>query len=296
MKPFRKILFPIDFSEATTAMVPSVREMAERFNATVTVVNAFNLVREYSLAPSIEGTGNSEPAPILYSPALQELRYQRERSLDEFARTQFSTVRHSTTIEDGDPALVIRWVVQRENTDLIMMPTKGLGRFRRLLLGSVTAKVLHDVTCPVLTSAHQLDSTLTSHGSYRSILCAVDLNSEADSIFRTAAFLAQTYGAKICLLHIDPSSNENGQSPIALELRGAFDKALNAGKEPRGGGHELCLCALGSSIPEGIRQIAIKEGADLVVVGRGHIKGTFSQAWSHLYRIIRESPCPVLSV
>ena len=63
MKPFRKILFPIDFSEATTAMVPSVREMAERFNATVTVVNAFNLVREYSLAPSIEGTGNSRTGP-----------------------------------------------------------------------------------------------------------------------------------------------------------------------------------------------------------------------------------------
>jgi nucleotide-binding universal stress UspA family protein len=295
MIPFRKILFPIDFSDATAAMVPSVIEMAQRFDATITVLNAFNLIHEYSLAPRIEDTGDAEPDAIPYSSAFLELRNQRERSLDEFARAQFSSVSHSTKIEDGDPALVIQWVSQRENTDLIMMPTKGLGRFRRLLMGSVTVKVLHDVTCPVLTSAHEPDLTLPPNGAHRSILCAVDLSSEAETIFRTAAFLAQTYGAKISLLHIDSSSNENGQSPTALELRRAFDKSLCVGDETDIG-HGLCLCVLGSSIPEGIRQIAVKEEADLVVVGRGHIKGTFSRARSHLYRIIRESPCPVLSV
>jgi nucleotide-binding universal stress UspA family protein len=176
-----------------------------------------------------------------------------------------------------------------------MMPTKGLGKFRRLLLGSVTAKVLHDVSCPVLTSAHEPDTRLISHSGYRSILCTVDLNSEAEIIFRAAAFLAQAYSARMCLLHVNSSSRENGQPPTAFELRRAFDNALSAGDEP-GVGHDLCLCVLGSSIPEGIRQIAMKEEADLVVVGRGHIRGTFTQAWSHLYTIIRESPCPVLSV
>jgi hypothetical protein len=38
--------------------------------------------------------------------------------------------------------------------DLIMMPTYGMGSFRRHLIGSVTAKVLHDVACPVWTAAH----------------------------------------------------------------------------------------------------------------------------------------------
>jgi len=35
-----------------------------------------------------------------------------------------------------------------------MMPTHGLGGFRRFLLGSVTAKVLHDADCPVWTGVH----------------------------------------------------------------------------------------------------------------------------------------------
>jgi nucleotide-binding universal stress UspA family protein len=294
MMPFHRILFPVDLSEAAIAMVPSVIEMARRFDAAVTVLNAFNLIRDYSLAPSFEDTGDSEPSAIQYSPALQKLRDQRERSLDEFARKQFSNVSHSVRIEDGDPALVIQWAVQRENTDLIMMPTKGLGRFRRLLLGSVTAKVLHDVTCPVLTSAHEPDPTLISFSSYRSIVCAVDLNSETETIFRAAAFLAQTYGARICLLHVDPSFKENGQQPTAQEVRHSFDQAL--GVCTPGTGLDISLRSLDATIPEGIRQIAIEQEANLVVVGRGHTRGTFSRAWSHLYTIIRESPCPVLSV
>ena len=79
MMPFHRILFPVDFSEAAIAMVPSVIEMARRFDAAVTVLNAFNLIRDYSLAPSFEDTGDSEPPAIQYSPALQKLRDQRKR-------------------------------------------------------------------------------------------------------------------------------------------------------------------------------------------------------------------------
>jgi hypothetical protein len=50
--PFRRILFPIDFSKAAVAMVPAVSAMARRFDATVTVLNAFYEVPKYVLMPS----------------------------------------------------------------------------------------------------------------------------------------------------------------------------------------------------------------------------------------------------
>ena len=40
-----------------------------------------------------------------------------------------------------------------EDIDLIVMPTHA-GQFRRLVLGSTTAKVLDQVHCPVLTTKH----------------------------------------------------------------------------------------------------------------------------------------------
>lgn len=73
----------------------------------------------------------------------------------------------------------------------------------------------------------------------------------------------------------------------------AFQRTLEAsgysGADPR-------ICILDAAIPDGIRQTALEEKADLVIVGRGHLRGQISRVWSHVYTIIRESPCPVLSV
>ena len=57
MVPFDKILFPVDFSEASAAMVPDVAAMARKFNATVIVLHAFHIVYEYPLAPHAVGNG-----------------------------------------------------------------------------------------------------------------------------------------------------------------------------------------------------------------------------------------------
>jgi nucleotide-binding universal stress UspA family protein len=283
MMPFQKILFPVDFSQAVIDLAPAV-----------TVLNAFNLVRNYSLAPSADDLWDAEFVPIPYSAALQKLRDLRVRRLEEFARTHFSNTSPSTLVEDGDPAMVIEWAAHHENADLVMMPTKGLGRFRRLLLGSVTAKVLHDVACPVLTSAHEPDPGSLAPAGCRSVLCAVNMDSETADVFRAAAFLAKSFGARVCLLHIEPSAGQSGQPSDPQEIRDAFERAVGPGGAAIGAKARVRI--MDAAIPEGIRRIATEEEADLVVVGRGHARETFSQAWSHLYAIIRESPCPVLSV
>ena len=55
------------------------------------------------------------------------------------------------------------------------------------------------------------------------------------------------------------------------------------------------------SIVEGVVPLAVRDeaerlGADLIITGRGVAQGAFSRMWSHLYPIIRHSPCPVLSI
>ena len=47
---------------------------------------------------------------------------------------------------------------------------------------------------------------------------------------------------------------------------------------------------------DGIHHDIVRRKADLLITGRGHSTGTFSRMWSHLYAIIRDSPCPVLSI
>ena len=58
------------------------------------------------------------------------------------------------------------------------MPTHGYGIFRSMLLGSVTAKVLHDAACPVWTGVH-VEETPPNSAAFERILCAVDLTDKS---------------------------------------------------------------------------------------------------------------------
>lgn len=294
MTPFRVIVFPVDFSPAVKAFVPYVRDMARHFDCKVTLVHAFDVIPDYLLAPRFEVPGGPEPRGIPYTPAVQEMRDKRKHLLEQFAQTELGNTSYDTVIEDGEPVAVIEWAVRRVNADLVMMPTSGHGKFRRLLMGSVTAKVLHDLKCPVFTSAHQPQMPVASPDGYRSIVCAVELNPEAETVLQAAGIVSQAYGSKMCVVHVEaPAQGSDHGAPaeslrkMLREVSQAYGIKLDADAKIR---------VLDCAVPEGVRRAAIEEQAGLVVVGRGREKGNFSRVWSQLYAIIGESPCPVLSV
>ena len=75
-----------------------------------------------------------------------------------------------------------------------MMPTHGRGPFRRFVLGSVTAKVLHDTPCPVWTSAHLDVERAPTPANMANILCAVDLDDTGTHTLRYAGNFARRIG------------------------------------------------------------------------------------------------------
>ncbi len=209
------------------------------------------------------------------------------------AAIRLSDIRWTSKIEDGDPATVIEWAAMHEQSELIMMPTRGLGRFRRMLLGSVAAKVIHDVDCPVFTSAHEPFSPMSSQGVYRSILCAARFDPESEATLKMARFLADIYRARVCLLYIHSSSDARSEDEATQFIRHAFEQT---GADGLDSSESTCVRILDASVSEGIRQTAIEKEADLLIVGRRHFRGDVSWIWSSLYTIICESPCPVLTV
>ena len=59
-------------------------------------------------------------------------------------------VRAHTRVEVGDPAETVLDIAEEEESDLIVMGSRGFGTFRRLLMGSVSSQVLAQAHCPVL--------------------------------------------------------------------------------------------------------------------------------------------------
>lgn len=65
-------------------MVPYVVENAQRFSATLTPLNAFNLMPDYILAPDTEGMGDTQLAAIPYAPASGNFAYNGHGVLRSF--------------------------------------------------------------------------------------------------------------------------------------------------------------------------------------------------------------------
>ena len=204
---FQHILFPVDFSERSDAAAPFVLSMAQRNHARVTTIHVVQP------APPIYGAMNSVyPDTIDYA----EIQNILGKRLREFAEKELPKVETVAVVEVGDPAAVITEYANANQVDLIAMPTHGYGAFRRMLLGSVTAKVLHDATVPVWTAAHAPEPTHRAHPLPRHIVVALDLRPESRVTMARALELAQNSGADLEILHVAP---EGETVPEAAERR-----------------------------------------------------------------------------
>ena len=91
------------------------------------------------------------------------------------------------------------------------MPLSGFGPFRPFLR-SVTAKVLHDVECPVWTSAHLEYWPVIENISLQNILCGMDFGPRSSGALKCASQLAAEFGATLTVAHAIPLADTRASS------------------------------------------------------------------------------------
>jgi len=287
MQAFRKILFPVDMSDSCTAAVPFVETMAKKFEAELTLVHVLEMPPGYV----------TDWYGYL---ALVDTNAIRDARLNEFqgyVLQKFGGLEVRRVMLEGDPAQSIVNYAQEKGTDLIMMPTRGYGVFRSMLLGSVTAKVLHDAACPVWTGVHVEDAPPNA-ATFDRIMCAVDLTEKSIPTMQFASKLAQDFQAKLWLVHAVPGAETRPQKYFDADLQAYLEedarKVIGELQATAGVAAPLCL---GAGEPAHIvKEAALHHGADLLVIGRGKVTRTLGRLRTNVYSIIRQSPCPVISV
>lgn len=287
MEPFHHILFPVDFSERCRSVRPLVRSLAEKCNAKLTLLHVVHIPAAYY------GGFEAGYPTFIDVPALQATAKDELTGFFETPNFAFDPV-----VTQGDPAFEITRFAEANAVDLIMLPTHGYGKFRSLLLGSVAAKVLHDAHCAVWTAAHAEDPHLPAHLNLKSIMCAVDISPDSPGVIRRAVDVSTAFGAKLRLVH----AVEHAEFHPALGFDDGFRTVLIQAARERIDkmqaelGTNLEVCMEGGPAAEVIRNASLHHEADLVMIGRGAIAHSFGRLRSGAYDIIRESPCPVLSV
>jgi nucleotide-binding universal stress UspA family protein len=285
------VVFPVDFSARSADVCPYVAALTGRLNARLTLLHVIE---------SLPRGGS--PLDRLYTGDEAELEHRKDdasRALSAFRQQYIPSVPSDLCVLAGDPAQCIVAYGSEGEGRMIVMPTNGYGPFRQMLLGSVTAKVLHDSKCPVLTGPH-LESAVQPDEwlKLQRIMCAVSLNWETDELLKATAAIAAQLGATTIAFHVVTPVEEGllpliepGGPPFSTHsARNALQDALNR----TGVLAEVCV-----SIGEASREVARAAkvlNADLVVIGKGGAPELPGRLGSHGYAIVRRAPCPVLCV
>ena len=288
MQRFASILFPVDFSERSKAVAPFVLSMAQRYHAKVALLHAIQ-----PPPPLYAGMNTVYPETVDFTGIQTDLEIQ----LQQFAGTELPKVDFTCVVDVGDPAVVITEYAETNQIGLIAMPTHGYGAFRRVLLGSVTAKVLHDTKIPVWTSAHAPEPSHRAHPQPRHILTALDLKPESTHTLEVALELAAETEATVEIVHvaregvITPDKPEHRIHELLAEA--AREERVKVTETAQG---DVEILTDGNDVAKLIRNLALRKRVDLVVIGRGVMQSPLGGFRTHAYNIIREAPCPVLSV
>ncbi len=289
MLPISRILFPVDLSDWCLGMLPYAKAVATKCDA--------ELILFYVASPlyPIPATGYSGP---VYVPVPKEVIAEEGNELEKFGADELEGVRVRHVLYEGDPVEQIVGFAKSENIDLIAMPTHGRGEFRRFLIGSVTAKVLHDVSCPVLTGVHLNELPAARPVNFANILCAIDLGPQSPDVIKCAWRLAASFHAQVSVVHAVPPSPGTDlmfsgawKREVVNVARLGVEKLLD---ENAAGGANVYTQE--GDPAHAVCSVAKTIGADLLVIGRGPDDGAFGRLTTDAYAIVRQSPCPVVSI
>ena len=157
------------------------------------------------------------------------------------------------------------------------MGTHGFGALRRMLLGSVAMKVLHDVDCPVWMQPAGSGNPPNFARHITNILCLIEPTDEAVPLLQFAKRMAGDLVTSVPLLHVIPEQ-------AVREYRyfdGDFQKRISEmaqqeiAKNQKEAGTAFPLTITKGHIANDAADVALNYNADLILIGRGKVRGVF---------------------
>lgn len=288
MKMIQNILFPVDFSPSCVAMAPYVKRAAAIFGAKVSLLHVFDLYSHDAFQLYVR--------PV--SDVAEEQQNLAQEKLDSFLTSDFPLSQSWRVLMTGNAATQITHLARTKGFDLIIMPTHA-GFFRRTLLGSTTAKVLNDADCPVMTTQHA--ETLSPRPlEHREWVCAIGLDVDSERVLRYASQVTAAAEANLTLVHVILAGAANAAVEWDLEerLRSSQTEAAKRriGELQSAIGSRAAVNIAVGSVKDILTKEAKRLGADVLMIGRSPQPGTLGRLRDLSYAVVRDAPCPVLSV
>lgn len=202
----KEILVPCDFSNEAIEAWKFATTLAARADLDIRVIHSIELpimvsgfdVQAYTYDPTLEG----------------ELREIANRNFKEM-KQRFDTDRKATFEVIVDSVLgAVNRTLEKENTEIIIMGTKGVNGVNEFLFGSNTERVVRRATVPVLAIRRAPDIN-----SVRKIVFPNSLRTDQTELLKRVVDLQRFFDAHLYLLWVNTPDNFVPDSKIIATMR-----------------------------------------------------------------------------
>ena len=293
MPNLSRILVPVEFSPRCMGAVQYAEALSNHFHCEIVLLHV--VIPPLANFSSFEAMAYSSAADLA-----REIAEQRKSQLAAFPCSTLPDCVVRREVVEGDPASVICDFAAHEKCNLIVMPTRGYGPFRRFLLGSVTAKVLHDALCPVWTGPHMETAPSFDALRFRNVVCAIDLGMHSREVLCWGAGFASDIGARLNIVHAIPASATRlggfyFDPDWRIQLTRTAAERIEFLRDDMGIRDAHVAIEAGDP-PVVVDSAAEALKADLLVIGRGSTPRAHGHLPTNAYAIVRGSKCPVVTV
>jgi nucleotide-binding universal stress UspA family protein len=292
----KRILCATDFSDFSNHAIPYGIALAREFKAKLYVSHVIDL-----------------SSAAIYGEAVFALEEQQSR-MTTYAHKEMTRLMGQESLEweplitVGNPANEIARLAADKQIDLAIAASHGRSGLKRLILGSVTERLMRTLPCPlwvVRSPERGFVTPATQAVQLKKILVGCDFSPDSSLAFEYGLSLAQEFQADLHLAHVvEPPLYDDLIKPS--ESREVFRQRLRKTVQEKLASmipeeaRTWCnpVTALLAGLPhEELIKYAVVNDMDLVVLGvRGHSLVETLLVGSTTGRVMRGAPCPVLSV
>ncbi len=152
---FKKILVAVDGSENSQRAARAAVELADKLRAELIIFHAISPPTTY-YGSTYGSTVGMAPPPLSQKEIDAYYAYSRRVALgivgESVSEAKKLGINVKPELAEGVTSIVEAIInhAKKENTDLIVVGTRGLGGFKKMLMGSVSSGVISHADCPVL--------------------------------------------------------------------------------------------------------------------------------------------------
>jgi len=184
------------------------------------------------------------------------------------ARAIHAGVSHVALLKWGNVAEIILQTAAEEQCDLIVLGSRGLSGFKRLMLGSISNAVAAKAQCPVLVVQQPPLAPLR----WRRVLVATGGSPWSDAAVDHAIELARAQQLEVCLLYVDQRRSRRMDSLFSLTSDGKNVLALAEARAAAAGVPYEAKLTQGD-VTTTILATATEQRCDVIILGSRGLTG-----------------------